>query len=314
MPSQHIISGGALPKSIPDADNCLVWRDDLSVGPVPATATLGELSRIREAFWQRPTAWRRLGEAERDRYLAQAGKAIRAKAQKLDRHHSLTERDRAFAAIAKSDEVVVWCGPNRRETLMLGAVLHFGLRREQVKLAPCGTSGFGPCNESQLKQAFAQRQTCTTDALDLWRAYTSSSPDHLKELKSRVAARILEEYPSATQGLSLMEERMLGLVDKHRSILSILAEALGQVEEPIGDQLPLETLWDFVMGPAPLLEPLDNRPLQLASSAKFRTLGVRLSPLGREVLAGQRDYVSCGTVDRWVGGVHLLGTSIPWRR
>jgi hypothetical protein len=162
-------------------------------------------------------------------------------------------------------------------------------------------------NGEQLQQAFTERSPCTMEALDLWRAYTAPAPDQLRALDSAVAARILDEYPSARTGLSLTEERLLRLADGERSVVSIVAETLEQSEEPIGDILLFEKLWDFVMGEAPLLEPREE-------SARFRMLRVGPSAIGRAVLAGECDYVECGTVNRWVGGVHLHTTVIPWRR
>ena len=40
---------------------------------------------------------------------------------------------------------------------------------------------------------------------------------------------------------------------------------------------------------------------------------LRLTEAGREVLAGRRDHVALNGVDRWIGGVHLTGTDVPWR-
>ena len=34
---------------------------------------------------------------------------------------------------------------------------------------------------------------------------------------------------------------------------------------------------------------------------------------GCRVLEGRADHVALNGVDRWIGGVHLTGTSIPWR-
>ena len=40
---------------------------------------------------------------------------------------------------------------------------------------------------------------------------------------------------------------------------------------------------------------------------------VALTAFGRRVLSGLEDHASVNGLDRWVGGVHLLGTSPRWR-
>jgi len=40
---------------------------------------------------------------------------------------------------------------------------------------------------------------------------------------------------------------------------------------------------------------------------------VELTGLGREALAGRADRVRESGIDRWWGGVHLGGHTVPWR-
>jgi hypothetical protein len=40
---------------------------------------------------------------------------------------------------------------------------------------------------------------------------------------------------------------------------------------------------------------------------------VALTEAGRSVLDGAADHVSLNGIDRWIGGVHLVGRSVPWR-
>jgi len=44
-----------------------------------------------------------------------------------------------------------------------------------------------------------------------------------------------------------------------------------------------------------------------------RHQGVRITDLGRAVLAGAVDHIQLNGVDRWRGGVHLKGHEVPWR-
>ena len=38
-----------------------------------------------------------------------------------------------------------------------------------------------------------------------------------------------------------------------------------------------------------------------------------LTDAGRRVLDGAADHVALNGIDRWIGGVHLVGRDVPWR-
>ena len=40
---------------------------------------------------------------------------------------------------------------------------------------------------------------------------------------------------------------------------------------------------------------------------------LRMTAAGLRVLAGREDHISLNGVDRWIGGVHLAGRTVPWR-
>ena len=44
-----------------------------------------------------------------------------------------------------------------------------------------------------------------------------------------------------------------------------------------------------------------------------RTTALRLTDTGARVLAGDADHVRLNGIDRWIGGVHLRGSSPKWR-
>ena len=54
-------------------------------------------------------------------------------------------------------------------------------------------------------------------------------------------------------------------------------------------------------------------PLLEAAVAVDHDTPLRLTEAGREVLEGAPDHVALNGVDRWIGGVHLTGTDVPWR-
>ena len=51
-----------------------------------------------------------------------------------------------------------------------------------------------------------------------------------------------------------------------------------------------------------------------ADSTDLRLASVAITTVGREVLAGRNDHVALNGIDRWRGGVHLMGADrSPWR-
>jgi hypothetical protein len=72
--------------------------------------------------------------------------------------------------------------------------------------------------------------------------------------------------------------------------LASLAETLSQTSPPL-----------LTFDPSGTPEPRDLRGV------------VTLTPIGRSVLAGERDRVSTCGIDRWLGGVHLQSGGRVWR-
>jgi hypothetical protein len=46
---------------------------------------------------------------------------------------------------------------------------------------------------------------------------------------------------------------------------------------------------------------------------RFSKRTVDITKLGRQVLAGNKDYVRLRGIDKWIGGVHLHGAESRWR-
>ena len=44
-----------------------------------------------------------------------------------------------------------------------------------------------------------------------------------------------------------------------------------------------------------------------------RHAAVLVTDAGRRVLEGAEDHVTLNGIDRWIGGVHLIGREVPWR-
>lgn len=331
----HVLQGPAdLDCRIQGHLNCLDWRDDLSVGPVPLTETLSDLSSIREKFWNAPTALSRLYDAEREMWNALNSDDARAKAARLQSigGRSFTERDKRAAALTADSEIVVWCGANRREILMLFSFLYFlepvFVQNGQVSLVRCPTWGPQAYRADQLATFFAARQPIDREfaqlAAEAWTTYTKPEPIALNDLTQRLRERsdplasvfswILEEYPSLHNGLSRIEETMLGEIGEGDKIVSIVGRTMGNSRDCIGDAMLFERMWGFASDASPAIELIDGTVLSKLESARaFIQSRVRLTEFGRRLTGTGVDYVAANGLNRWVGGVHLSGRAIAWR-
>ena len=112
--------------------------------------------------------------------------------------------------------------------------------------------------------------------------------------------RHLQQFPSVESGLARTERQILDLVDAGRSDFASLFRADQQREERIfmGDASFARYVRSLSECRHPLLRDAD---------------GYSLTPTGREVLAGRADHVRLNGINRWLGGVHLLGAEALWR-
>jgi hypothetical protein len=54
-------------------------------------------------------------------------------------------------------------------------------------------------------------------------------------------------------------------------------------------------------------------PLVSVSEVNVAAAQIAVTALGREVLAGRRDWPSVRALDAWLGGVHIQGDRPRWR-
>ncbi len=173
----HVLLGPAdFDGRIPDAAQRIFWQDDLSVGPVPVTKTLQELTLVRQDFWRSrellPAPWNTDQE-----FVSASG---------LTHPHafSLSQRDEQLDhVIGSSEELLIWCGLNRREILMLCAILRYfdsAALGDRVKLAWCPSWGPLSYESEQLVRFFEGRSKLPTHlselCRELWDRYASPNP------------------------------------------------------------------------------------------------------------------------------------------
>jgi hypothetical protein len=281
-------------------ERVVVWRDVLHEGPVPDVSE-AELRAVRASFLDAP-----VGELE--------------------------ERDAALAA-GRDGEYVLWFEADLYDQLQIAQILarlgSLGVRAERITLICIGEylgiahfGGLGELRPDQLEGLPAVAAVTLTDyALELatraWAALRAPDP---RGLAAIVAARSPElrfmpeafdrlgrEYPWTRDGLSLTERRLLAaMADGAGTAGEAFVHAAGREARPfLGDTSAFAAIERLGRCEVPLL-------LVGGGLVDPRT-PVSATDAGRRVLDGAADHVALNGIDRWVGGVHLVGREVPWR-
>ena len=280
-----------------------MWRDVLHEGPVPDVPD-DELREVRA------------------RFLSGAG------AEDIVRR-GFQERDAALAA-ARDGEYVLWFEADLYDQLQLAQILD---RLARLEVAPeritlicigehLGIARFGGLGELDVPQLAALPRRAavplSAEAVALaqraWAALRAPDPSGLAAI---VAARspvlrflpeafdrLAREYPSTRDGLSLTERRLLAAVAGGATSggQAFVRAASRETRPFLGDTWAYAAMDRLSRGSVPLLH---------AVTPVRRTTPVSVTDAGRRVLAGEADHVALNGVDRWVGGVHLLGRDLP---
>lgn len=298
----------------------LPWRDVLHEGPVPADLSLEALSQVRARFL-RDQGW---GEYNGEELFAQ--------------------RDDSLKAFRDHDEVVLWFEHDLYDQLQLLQILDWFQRQDRGNTALtmiCRAEYIGMMSPERVRELFPLREAVTGAQLELasraWGDFRSEDPRDLEALiEENTAAlpwvapalkRMLEEYPSARNGLGRTERQALAaidrgcameIVDKGETPLGALFQEATR-EEPLfmGDTTFAFRLEYLSRVDDPLLRLKDGQRLRAPRSASegrgFWKECVGLTETGERVLAGEADHVALNGIDRWFGGVHLEGRNPKWR-
>jgi hypothetical protein len=275
------------------------WRDALHEGPVPAPATLDTLRPIR-AKWLAGEGWGSAVEIARD----------------------LEERDRRLGAIPGDEEVTLWFEHDLYDQLQLAQILDwFATVRKQPpynrpRLTLIQADDYlGTMEAERLRALWASRRDVTDAQLEAaqraWGAFASSDPRAIEHVVREVdplpfmraaLMRHLEEFPAVGNGLSRTERQALEtLVVGSWPFHELFHAAHHDREDPIflGDVIFLALLKALATGDEPFVR-MDNEKVWLTDA-------------GRHALSGTRDRIQTLGIDRWLGGVHLQGRSVPYR-
>jgi hypothetical protein len=299
----------------------VAWRDILHDGPVPAGLSLPELSRVRVEFIA-SCGWGRLEEIQRQ----------------------FQARDAALGASLNEDEVVLWFEPDLHDQLQLCQVLAWynDQPSKPQRLSMIGVEkdadgvlrGLSQQKADGIASLFAARVPVSAAQLTLaghaWAAFRAADPLALDELRRKgtealphlapALDRLLQELPSTANGLSRTEQAALaGVAEGARAPAEIFVAVHTREERAfMGDWSFWRVLARLASGTKPMLELASGArprfPPEVPAAASFGAQRFRLTPSGREVLAGKLDAINTNGIDRWLGGTHLWKGGKLWRR
>jgi hypothetical protein len=290
----------------------LPWRDVLHEGPVDSSLSLEELSKVRARF---------ISERNWDDFAHVSG--------------DFAERDRVLRHLDYFDEVVLWFEDDLYDQLQLIQLLDFfgrGAARGKTLSVIVVDGYIPPLSVDQIKVLDKTRQRVTAEQLELarraWKAFGSEDPTSITRLLDESTAslkyvapalrRHLEEFPSTVNGLSRSEREALSAIQAGHStpVAAFLEVARKQESIFLGDIVFYSYLERLSGRTDALVTWKDGSPVIAPTSEKSREFvegELTLTPLGREVLAGRRDWQRIHNRTRWLGGVEIRPGEGGWR-
>jgi hypothetical protein len=281
-------------------ERVVVWRDVLHEGPVPDVAD-AQLRAVRARF---------------------AGTTVSA----------FEERDGALAA-GRDGEYLLWFEADLYDQLQIAQILArlAGLRVPAARITLIcigeylGIAHFGGLGELRPDQLEglpeAAAVTLSDDALALatraWAGLRAPDPRGFAEIvamrspelrfMAEAFDRLGREYPWTRDGLSLTERRLLAAIAEGAATAGVaFVRAAARESRPyLGDTSAFAAIERLARAQVPLVS--------VDAGAVDRHSALALTEAGRRVLDGAADHVSLNGLDRWIGGVHLVGRDVAWR-
>jgi hypothetical protein len=288
------------------------WRDVLHEGPVDSSLPLEELSTQRARF---------IAELGWDDFAHVSG--------------DFAERDRMLQHLDYFDEVVLWFEDDLYDQLQLIQLLDFLSRCAASKktLTLIQVDGYiPPLSATRLKDLDAKRSRVTPEQLDLarraWKAFGSEDPSAITSLLQESTSalpylasalrRHLEEFPDVATGLSRSErEALTAIAEGHNTpVAAFLEVARKQTSIFLGDIVFYSYLERMSGRKTPLVTWKGGSAVVAPSAADAREFvegELTVTPLGREILAGNRDWQTIHGHTRWLGGVEIAPGETGWR-
>ena len=294
------------------AGKIIAWRDVLHEGPVDSSLTLNALSRQRARFISE-RGWGEFAHVSGD----------------------FAERDKVIQHLDYFDEVVLWFEDDLYDQLQLIQLLDFFSRGSprQKKLTLIQVDGYiPPLSSAELLKRDEARARVTAEQYTLaqkaWKAFGSEDPSAiLRLLDENLSAlpylgfalwRHLEEFPSVASGLSRSEREALTAIEEGHTtpVAAFMEVATKQESIFLGDIIFYSYLERLSGKKNPLLTWADGAAVVSPTSENSREFvkrELKVTPLGRDVLSGSKDWQDINTESRWLGGVEIAAGSDGWR-
>lgn len=296
----HSFAGEIGKSGLPCAANNLEWLDLLSAGPV-AALPLKELTALRMDYLHRKGSFIKTGE--------------------------LPARDEGILQFREYDEICLWFGPLVEEQLCLLQVLDALAEQDMAEVRVTHPNG-DPCWFDKLEPAWNDRQSVSMLLLnrsrEAWRLFCGSDPELLFEFAKKheesfpcISAAfliLLQELPRTRDGLSAIEATLLeSIAGDSRLDFAMAKAAVWHDWNWFRFPLVADLARNLLDGPAPLIALLEQGEWDRTTFRSLAQRRVRLTEAGRAVIAGEADAIQLRGIDRWIGGLHLRGTAVPWR-
>jgi hypothetical protein len=289
-----------------------IWADPLHEGPVPGAISDQQLLEIRA------------------RHLAPTPATVAETMAGLQGWRSVIDDHAAY------DELILWYEHDLFDQLNLIQVLSrlgpthpsFG----KTSLICIGSfpgrpdfKGLGELTPGELATLFDTRRPVSDAqcaiAARAWLAFSAADPRQIEDLLrddtsalpflAAALQRHLEEFPSATNGLSRSEQRVMELTETGPVDPWKVFPLMHRFESAF--YIADSAFWHVVEALASTSPPLIALDVTSAQEGQLPHGTMALTDAGREVLRGTVDRVRRYGLMRWLGGVHLEGTSAMWR-
>lgn len=315
-----ILAGAQLPGEI------LPWQDALYEGPVVAFKEIDKLAKYRAQYF-----------------------AARGFGQFKDIENAYLQRNAQLKQYNNYTKVILWFDHDLFGQLQLVQLIDWFYHQEMGNVELCQVnienlkSGRKVLRISQLSpvQVTALYQSCHEVTLTqanicrlAWDAFTSTTPHKLisfqpKDLSTmpflkNAIARLIQEYPSKTTGLSRTEYLIIDAVAKKMFNEDAIFNYM-QLKEPVAfmsKTIFLHHLNHLMNAKYPML--VKNAITQeTALETSIGQIDVKENPIvhsykitvtkyTNQVIAKWLDWVQLNGINRWIGGVHLSDGNI-WR-
>ena len=289
----NIVNGNACIEIMKEAGidgDFLPWNDFLHEGPVPQTPSLDDLSRIRAEFISNF----HVGSVE-------------------EIYQEFQKRDEILKSYENYQKVVLWFEHDLYDQLQLLQILSWfatqNLNQTTLTLI-CTNNYLGELTAQQIKKVLDYEINVLPEYLKLashaWDAFRQPTPQAwfrllrqptslLPFLKDAVY-RMLEEFPDNKTGLSKTEYHAL----------LVIAHGVDNADEIFKECQNLEV--KKFMGDVIFWRILNR--FEITKVIQREDKNLTLTPLGQELLNGEKNWIAIRPIDHYIGGTKLTNSNL----